>query len=64
MTAAANTPHTITNALMICFSSETNIAQTDLARSPTTPVLGATGVVTLMRVRCVLGVGENTSQAY
>jgi hypothetical protein len=26
MTAAANTPHTITNALMICFSSETDIA--------------------------------------
>jgi hypothetical protein len=24
MTAAANTPHTITNALMICFSSETD----------------------------------------
>jgi hypothetical protein len=32
---------------MICFSSET-----DIARSPTTPVLGATGVVTLMRARC------------
>jgi len=26
MTAAANTPHTITNALMICFSSEADIA--------------------------------------
>ena len=26
MTAAANTLHTITNALMICFSSETDIA--------------------------------------
>jgi len=26
MITAANTPHTITNALMICFSSETDIA--------------------------------------
>ena len=34
MTTAANTPHTITNALIICFSSETDIGQTDLARSP------------------------------
>ena len=39
MTAAANTPHTITNALMICFSSETDIAsaardQTDIANDP------------------------------
>jgi hypothetical protein len=34
MITAANTPHTITNALMICFSSETDIGQTDLARSP------------------------------
>ena len=25
MITAANTPHTITNALMICFSSETDI---------------------------------------
>ena len=55
MIAAANTPHTITNALMICFSSETDIGQTGLARSPTTPVFGATKVVALMRVRCVRG---------
>jgi hypothetical protein len=26
MITAANTPHTITNGLMICFSSETDIA--------------------------------------
>jgi hypothetical protein len=58
MITAANTPHTITNALMICFSSETDIRQTDLARSPTTPVIGVAGVVALMRVRCVRGGGE------
>ena len=39
MTVAANTPHTITNALMICFNSETVIAsaardQTDIANDP------------------------------
>ena len=39
MTAAANTPHTITNALRIYFSSETDIAsaardQTDIANDP------------------------------
>ena len=56
MTTAVNTPHTITNALMICFSSETDIGQTDLARSRTTPVLRPTGVV----ARCVRGGGQNT----
>jgi hypothetical protein len=45
MITAANTPHTITNALMICFSSETDIGQTDLAWSATTPILRPTGVV-------------------
>jgi len=39
MITAANTPHRITNALMICFSSETDIAsaardQTDIANDP------------------------------
>ena len=60
MITAANAPQTITNALMICFSSETDIAssardQTDIAPFSTTPVLGAAGVVTLMRARCVRG---------
>jgi hypothetical protein len=52
MTATANTPHTITNARMICFSSEMNIA-----RSPTTPVLRPTGVV---GERAAFGVGGET----
>ena len=56
MTTAVNTPHTITNGLRICFSSETDIP----SDSPTTPVLGATGVVALMRVRCVRGSGLDT----
>jgi hypothetical protein len=56
---AANTPHTITNALMICFSSET-----DIARFSTTPVLGTAGVVTLMRARRVRAVDETHAQAY
>ena len=34
MTAAANTPHTITNALMICFSSETDIGQNSVVNDP------------------------------
>ena len=55
MITAANTPHTITNVLMICFSSETDIGQTDLARSKTTPVIGVAGVVALISVRCVRG---------
>ena len=59
MITAANTPHTITNALMICFSSETDIAQFS-----TTPVLGSAGVVTLMRARCVRGGGETHAQSY
>ena len=59
MIAAANTPHTITKALMICFSSETDIGQTDLARSKTTPVIGVAGVVALISARCVRGVGDS-----
>jgi len=48
MITAANAPQTITNALMICFSSETDIAsaardQIDIARFSTTPVLGRSG---------------------
>jgi hypothetical protein len=35
MITAANTPHTITKALMICFSSETNIAGGGLGGSNT-----------------------------
>ena len=55
MTAAANTPHTITNALMICFSSETDIASS--------PTIGGAGVFTLMRARCV-GAAKAHAQAH
>ena len=64
MTTAVNTPHTITNALMICFRSETDIGQTDLAWSATTPILRPTGVVAFMRARCVRGGGETHAQSY
>ena len=64
MTTAVNTPHTITNALMIWFSSETDIVsgprdQTDAARSLTTPASRATGVATLKRTRRVKGVKKH-----
>ena len=58
--AAANTPHTITNVLMICFSSETDIA----SGAPTTPVLGSGRGRHSHQSALRSGVGKTHAQAY
>ena len=60
MIAAANTPHTITNVLMICFSSETDIA----SGAPTTLVLGSGRGRHSHESALRSGVGKTHARAY